>query len=71
MWDTNETYFNEIKYPCILGAHATSSKLNEDKPSFNTATRGPFQAQFWKAMYEFDCWDYLLQTPTMKVLPST
>ncbi len=41
-------------------------------------THGPFQAQ-WKAMYdklvtlvqEFDCWDYVPQTPTMKVLPST
>jgi hypothetical protein len=77
-WGTNEKYFNKIKDPRILAAHATSSKLNEDNPSFNTATCGPFQAQFWKAMYgglitlvhECDCWDYVLQTPTMKVLPS-
>ena len=67
-WDTNEMYFDEIKDPHILEACATSSKLNEDNPSFDTATRGPFQAQFWKAMYkelvtlvqEFDCWDYVL-----------
>jgi hypothetical protein len=72
-------YSNEIKDPRILAAHATSSKLNEDNPSFNTATCGQFQAQFWKAMYnkliklvqEFDCWDYVPRTPTMKVLPST
>jgi hypothetical protein len=78
-WDTNEMYFNKIKDPHILAARATSSKLNEDNPSFGTATCGLFQAQFWKAMYdelvtlvkEFDCWDYIPQTPTMKVLPST
>ncbi len=78
-WDTNETYFNKIKDPRILAACATSSKLNEDNPLFDSATRGPFQAQFWKAMYdefitlvhEFDCWDYVPRTPTMKVLPST
>ncbi len=62
-------YFNEIKDPRILAARATSSKLNEDNPSFDTATRETFQAQFWKAMYnklvtlvhEFDCWDYVHQ----------
>jgi hypothetical protein len=78
-WDMNEMYFNEIKDPRILKARATSSKLNEDNPSFNTATCGPFQVQFWKAMYnklvtlvqEFDCWHYVPQTPTTKVLPST
>jgi hypothetical protein len=45
-------YFNEIKDPCILAAHAIFSKFNEDNPSFNTATRGPLQVQFWKAMYD-------------------
>jgi hypothetical protein len=72
-------YFNEIKDPCILAACATSSKLNEITPSFDTRTHGLFQAQFWKAMYnklvtleqEINCWDYVPQTPTMKVLPST
>jgi hypothetical protein len=49
-WDTNETYFNKIKDPHILAARATSSKLNEDNPSFDTATCGLFQAQFWKGM---------------------
>jgi hypothetical protein len=51
-WDTNEIYFNKIKDPHILAARATSLKLNEDNPSFDTATRGPFQAQLWKAMYD-------------------
>jgi hypothetical protein len=68
-------YFNKIKDPCILAARATSSKLNEDNPSFDTATHGPFQVQFWKAMHdklvtqlqEFDCWDYVPRTPTIKV----
>ena len=40
---------------------------------------GPFQAQFWKAMYDelttliqdFDCWDYVLRTPDMNVIPIT
>jgi hypothetical protein len=72
-------YFNKIKDPRILAARATCSKLNKDNPSFDTATCGLFQAQFWKAVYnefitlvqEFDCWDYVLQTPTIKVLPST
>jgi hypothetical protein len=62
-WDTHKTYFIKINDPRILATCATSSKLNEDNPSFDTATRGPFQAQFWKAMYdklvtlvhEFDC----------------
>jgi hypothetical protein len=51
MWDMDEMYFNKIKDPPILAAHATSSKINEDNLSFNTPTHGPFQAQFWKAMY--------------------
>jgi hypothetical protein len=78
-WDTDEINFSKIKDPHILTACATSSKINEDNPSFNTLTCGPFQVQFWKAMYNklvtliqvFDCWDYVPRTPTMKVLPST
>jgi hypothetical protein len=66
-WNTNEIYFNKIKDPRILAARATSSKLNKDNPSFDTATHGLFQAQFLKAMYdalvtlvqEFDSWDYV------------
>ena len=63
----------------MLAACSASSKYNKDNPSFDTATCGPFQAQFWKAMYnelttliqEFDCWDYVPRTPDMNVLPST
>ena len=63
----------------MLAACSASSKYNKDNPSFDTATRGPFQAQFWKAMYdelttliqEFDCWDYVLRTLDMNVLLST
>ena len=63
----------------MLAACSASSKYNTDNPSFDTATRGPFQAQFWKAMYdelstliqEFDCWDYVPCTPDMNILPST
>ncbi len=47
-------------------------------PLFDTATRGPFQAQFWQAMRtkfntltkEFDCWEYV-PNPGKHVLPST
>jgi hypothetical protein len=78
MWDTGGM-FNKIKDPCILTACATSSKVNKDNPSFDTATHGPFQVHFWKAMYnklvtliqELDCCDYVPWTPDMEVLPST
>jgi hypothetical protein len=49
-WDTEEYYFNEVSDPRVLEVCTTTSKYNEDNPSFNTATRGPFQAQFWQAM---------------------
>jgi hypothetical protein len=53
-------------------------KYNENNPSFDTATHGPFQAQFWQAMRmephtltnKFDCWDYI-PNPGKNVLPST
>jgi hypothetical protein len=46
-WDSGEShYFNNILDPCLLAARSVSSKYNEDNPSFDTATRGPFQAQF-------------------------
>jgi hypothetical protein len=50
--DSNEIYFNEIEDPRILEACKTSkkSKYNDDNPSFDTATCGPFQAEFWQAM---------------------
>jgi hypothetical protein len=45
-WASGGLYFNDISDPQLLAAHSTSSKYNEDNPSFDTATRGPFQAQF-------------------------
>ncbi len=53
LWDdSNEIYFNEIEDPRILEARKTTktSKYNDDNPSFDTATRGPFQAEFWQAI---------------------
>jgi len=79
-WDSGEShYFNNILDPRLLAACSASSKYNEDNPSIDTATRGPFQAQFWKAMHdelttltqEFDCWEYVPRTQEMNVLPST
>ena len=62
----------------MLKARIKKSKYNEDNPSFDTATRGPFQAQFWQAMRiefktltkEFECWEYV-PNPGKNVLPST
>jgi hypothetical protein len=77
-WDTEEYYFNEVSDPRVLEARTTTSKYNNNNPSFDTATRGPFQAQFWQAMRiefktlteEFDCWEYI-PNPGKNVLPST
>ena len=52
-WDeSDKIYFNEIVDPRILAAREvpTKSKYNDDNPSFDTATRGPFQAEFWQAI---------------------
>jgi hypothetical protein len=78
-WASGGLYFNYISYPGLLAACSVSSKYNKDYLSFDTATHGPFQAQFWKAMYDelttlvckFGCWDYVPHTPDMNVLPST
>ncbi len=78
-WASGGLYFNDISDPRLLAAHSPSSKYKKDNPSFDTATCGLFQAQFWKAMYDelttlvckFDCWNYVLRTPDMNVLPST
>jgi hypothetical protein len=59
--------------------HSSASKYNEDNPSWDTATKGPFQAEFWQAMRmelntlvnKFRCWDLVPQLPLMDVLPST
>ena len=77
-WASAEHYFNNISDAQLLAACSASSKYNKDNPSFDTVTCGPFQAQFWKAMYnklttliqEFNSWDYVSHTPDMNVLPS-
>jgi hypothetical protein len=77
MLDRDRIYFNAIVNPRILEARS-STKVNKDNPSFDTATRGPFQAEFWQVMRvelhtlikEFDCWNYALN-PGKNVLPST
>ncbi len=65
--------------PCLLAAKASKSKYNYDNPSFETAIRGPFQAEYWKSMQvelgtlvkDFYCWDLVPCTPDMKVISST
>jgi hypothetical protein len=77
-WKTDKYYFNDVTDPCILEARVKQSRYNEDNPSFDTATCGPFQAQLWQAMKtelntltkEFDCWEYV-PNPGKKVPPST
>ncbi len=48
--DSDDIYFNEIIDPRILEARKIprKSKYNDDNPSFDTAMRGPFQAEFWQ-----------------------
>jgi hypothetical protein len=65
MWNNEGKYFNDILDPRLLEAQtmSTESKYNEENPSFDRATRGPFQVEFWQAMRtelhtltnEFDC----------------
>ncbi len=77
-WGNDGYYFNEITNPPMLEMRAKTSKYNKDNPLFDTATRSPFQAQFWQAMrtkfntltQEFDCWEYV-PNPGKDVLPST
>ena len=77
-WDTDEYYFNDVSDPRVLETRIRKSKYNDDNPSFDNATRGPFQAQFWAAMRtefltltkDFDCWEYV-PNPGKNVLPST
>jgi hypothetical protein len=77
-WKTDEYYFKDIADPRVLETRVKQSRYNEDNPSFDTATRGPFQAQFWQAMKtefntltkEFGCWEYV-PNPGKNVLPCT
>ncbi len=72
--------FNKIVDQRIPEARRATkgSKYNKDNPLFDTATQGPFQAEFWQAMQlelhtlmkEFDCWNYV-PNPGKNVLPNT
>ncbi len=46
-WDSDNYYFNEISDPRLLAAGQTKkSTYNDNNPSYNMATRGPFQEEF-------------------------
>ena len=65
--------------PRLLAVKSSKSKYNNDNPSYDTAIRGPFQAEYWKAMQvklntlenDFECWDLVPRTPDMNVISST
>jgi hypothetical protein len=65
--------------PGLLAACSSASKHNEDNPLWDTATKGPFQAEFWQAMRvefntltnEFKCWDLVPCLPHMNIYSST
>jgi hypothetical protein len=65
--------------PRLLAVKSSKSKYNDDNPSYDTAIRGPFQAEYWKAMQvelntlenDFECWDLVPRTPDMNVISST
>ncbi len=80
--ESDHPTFTDASDPRILAARTKTSKYKSDNPSFNTAMRGPFQAEFWQAMQielntlenEFHCWE-LVQLPgnskENNILPST
>jgi hypothetical protein len=80
LWESNrEPTISDDIDPRLLAARTASSKYNKDNPSYDTATRRPFQAKFWQAMRvelktltkDFDSWSLVPQTQGMNVLPST
>jgi hypothetical protein len=78
-WESNEVYITKIIDPQLLATCSSASKHNKDNPLWDTATKGPFQAEFWQAMRvelntltnEFKCWDHVPCLPHMNILPST
>jgi hypothetical protein len=79
-WESNgEPTILEVIDPRLLAASTVSLKYKKYNPSYDTATRRPFQAEFWQAMRVklktltkvFDCWSLVPQTPGMHVHPST
>jgi hypothetical protein len=79
-WESNgEPTISEVIDPHLLAERTVSLKYNKDNQLYDTAIRGPFQAEFWQAMRvklktltkDFDCWSLVPQTPGINVLPST
>jgi len=78
-WESDEIYITDIPDPRLLTVCSSASKYNEDNLSWDTATKGLFQAEFWQAMCvemntlvnKFRCWDLVPRLPHMNVLPST
>ncbi len=78
-WESDDIYITDISDPRHLAVRSSVSKYNEDNPSWDNATKGPFQAEFWQAMRvelntlvnKFKCWYLVPQLPHMNVLPST
>jgi hypothetical protein len=78
-WESDDNYITDIPDPRLLAVHSSASKYNEYNPSWDTATKGQFQAEFWQAMRvelntlvnNFKCRDLLPRLPHMNVLPST
>jgi hypothetical protein len=78
-WESDGIYITDILDPRILAACLSVSKYNDDNPSWDTATKGPFQGKFWQVMHlelhtlvnKFKCWDLVPCLPHMNVLSST
>jgi hypothetical protein len=49
-WESDNIYLTDIQDPRLLAVHSSALKYNEDNPSWETATKGTFQAEFWQAM---------------------
>jgi hypothetical protein len=77
-WESDDIYITDIPDPGLLAVGSSACKYNEDNPSWDTATKGSFQAEFWQAICvelntlvnKFKCWDLVPQLPHMNVLPS-
>ncbi len=64
-WESDDIYITDIPDPLLLAVRSSASKYNEENPSWDTARKGLFQAEFWQAMRmelntlvsKFRCWD--------------
>jgi hypothetical protein len=78
-WESYDIYITDIPDPRLLAVCSSASKYNVDSLSWDTATIGSFQAEFWQAMCvelntlvnKFRCWDLVSRLLHMNILPST